>query len=58
VGRQRYTKSDGIGDWRSDSGALTMSTITTIPRPLVVPSSSPIVPAEERGVMRDVSWNL
>jgi hypothetical protein len=46
--------SDGIRDWRSDSGALTMSTITTIPRPLVVPSASPIVPAEERGVMCDL----
>jgi Uma2 family endonuclease len=35
-----------------------MSAITTIPRPLVAPSTTPAVPAEERGVMRDVSWNL
>ena len=33
-----------------------MSTITTVPRPPVAPSKTP--PAEERGVMRGVSWNL
>ena len=35
-----------------------MSTTTTIPRPIVAPSVTPVVPAEERAVMRDVSWNL
>jgi Uma2 family endonuclease len=35
-----------------------VSTITTIPRPPVAPSMTPSVPAEERGVMRGVSWNL
>ena len=32
-----------------------MATITTFPRPPVAPS---MAPAEERGVMRGVSWNL
>ena len=35
-----------------------MSTTTTIPRPPAAPLKMPSVPAEERGVMRDVSWNL
>ena len=35
-----------------------MSTITTIPRPPFAPPMTPSVPAEERGVMRGVSWNL
>ena len=35
-----------------------MSTTTTIPRPPVVPSVTPVVPMEERGVVRDVSWNF
>jgi Uma2 family endonuclease len=35
-----------------------VSTITTIPPPPVPPSMTPPVPAEERGVMRGVSWNL
>ncbi len=35
-----------------------MSPTKTIPRPLVAPSMKPSVPVEERGVMRDVSWNL
>ena len=39
-------------------GALTMSTITTDPRPPIAPSMVPAAPEEERGVMRGVSWNL
>ncbi len=35
-----------------------MSTITTVPRPPTAPSMVPAAPEEERGVMRDVSWNL
>jgi hypothetical protein len=35
-----------------------VSTITTIPQPPVAPSMTPSVPADERGVIRGVSWNL
>ena len=35
-----------------------MSAITTIPRPPALPLKAPSIPAEERGVMRGVSWNL
>jgi Uma2 family endonuclease len=35
-----------------------MSTITTVPRSPVAPSMAPSIPAEERGVMRGVSWNF
>ncbi len=47
-----------IRDSSSDSGALTVSTITTSARPPAAPASTPVVPAEERGVMCDVTWNL
>jgi Uma2 family endonuclease len=35
-----------------------MSPTKIIPRPVVAPSMKPPVPAEERGVMRGVSWNF
>ena len=35
-----------------------MSTITTVPRPRITPSMEPLIPAEERGVMRGASWNF
>ncbi len=43
---------------RPDTGALTMSTITTVPRPPIAPSMAPLIAAEDRGVMRGVSWNF
>ena len=35
-----------------------MSTITTNPRSPVAPSAPPFSPAEERGVVRGVSWDF
>jgi Uma2 family endonuclease len=35
-----------------------MSTITTVPRPPIVPSTVSAASKEERGVMRGVSWDL
>jgi Uma2 family endonuclease len=35
-----------------------MSTITTVPRPPIAPSMAPLIAAEDRGVMRGVSWNF
>ena len=35
-----------------------MSTITTVPRTPIAPSTIPVAHEEERGVMRGVSWNL